>query len=114
METFSGNAKTKALLLVTWTAGAGAAFNLVMCYLLIIYFSKRDKASLRKCLSDELVLIFSFLAKSLFNIFNTGTIVDVGRPVPFWIVLIVNPYLLMDKLIIKNVNTYFFYDFLNE
>ena len=38
-------------------------------------------------------------AVALFNTFNAGTIVDGGPPLPFWIVLIVNPFLCIYGLI---------------
>ena len=69
-----------------------------MFYLLIIYFSIKYKAFLRKVLSNELVLIYYFLAISLFNFFNTGTIVDVGHQAPFWIVLTINPFFIYGQI----------------
>ena len=70
-------------------------------FLLIICSSIKDKASLRKVLSGELVLMFCFLAVALFNTFSAGTIVDGGPPPPFWIILIVNPLLCVYGLVKK-------------
>ena len=75
------------------SADVVAASNLGIGFLLIICSSIKDKVSLRKVLSGELVLMFCFLAVALFNTFNAGSIVDGGPPPPFWIVLIVNPLL---------------------
>ena len=93
VETIAGNASRETLLLVRGTADVVAASNLGIGFLLIICSSIKDKVSLRKVLSGELVLMFCFLAVALFNYFNAGTIVDGGPPPPFWFVLIVNPLL---------------------
>ena len=93
VETIAGDASSETLLLVRGTADVVAASNLGIGSLLIICSSIKDKASLRKVLSGELVLMFCFLAIALFNTFNAGTIVDGGPPPPFWIVLIANPLL---------------------
>ena len=93
VETIAGNAPNETLLLVRGTADVVAANNLGIGCLLIICSSIKDKASLRKVLSGELVLMFCFFAIALFNTFNAGTIVDGGPPPPFWIVLIANPLL---------------------
>ena len=94
VETIAGNdASRETLLLVRGTADVVAASNLGIGFLLIICSSIKDKFSLRKVLSGELVLMFCFLAVALFNTFNAGSIVDGGPPPPFWIVLIVNPLL---------------------
>ena len=93
VETIVGNASSKTLLLVRGTADVVAASNFGIGFLLIICSSIKDKASLRKVLSGELVLMFCLLAVALFNSFNAGTIVDGGPPPPFWCVLIVNPLL---------------------
>jgi len=93
VETIAGNASNETLLLVRGTANVVAARNIGIGCLLIICSSIKDKASLRKVLSGELVLIFCFLAIALFNTFNAGTIVDSGPPAPFWFVLIANPLL---------------------
>ena len=99
VETIAGNASRETLLLVRWTADVVAASNLGIGSLLIICSSIKDKVSLRKVLSGELVLMFCFLAVALFNTFNAGTIVDGGPPPPFWIVLIVNPLLCVYGLV---------------
>ena len=93
VETFAENASSETLLLVRGTANVVAASNLGIGFLLIICSSIKDKASLRRVLSGELVLMFCFLAVALFNTFNAGTLVDGGPPPPFWIVLIANPLL---------------------
>tara|TARA_B100001989_G_C24454195_1_gene420682 strand:+ start:378 stop:773 length:396 start_codon:yes stop_codon:yes gene_type:complete len=93
IETIAGNASSKTLLLVRGTVDVVAASNFGIGCLLIICSYIKDKASLRKVLLGELVLMFCFLAVALFNTFNAGTIVDGGPPPPFWIVLIVNPLL---------------------
>ena len=93
VETIVGNAANETLLLVRGTADVVAASNLGIGFLLIICSSIKDKDSLRKVLSGELVLMFCLLAIALFNTFNAGRIVDGGPPPPFWIVLIVNPLL---------------------
>ena len=92
-ETIVGNASRKILLLLRGIANVVEASNLGIGFLLIICSSIKDKVSLRKVLSGELVLMFCFLAVALFNTFNAGSIVDGGPPLPFWIVLIVNPFL---------------------
>ena len=93
VDTIAGNASNETLLLVRGTADVVAASNLGIGCLLIISSSIKDKASLRKVLLGELVLMFCFLAVALFNSFNAGTIVDGGPPPPFWVVLIANPLL---------------------
>ena len=99
VETIEGDAPSETLLLVRGTADVVAASNLGIGGLLIICSSIKDKGSLRKVLSGELVLMFCFLAVALFNTFNAGTIVDGGPPPPFWIVLIVNPFLCIYGLV---------------
>ena len=99
VETIAGNVLTETLLLVRGTANVVAVSNLGIGWLLIICSSIRDKASLRKVLSGELALMFCFLAVALFNTFNAGTIVDGGPPLPFWIILIVNPLLCIYGLV---------------
>ena len=93
VETIAGNASRATLLIVRGTADVVAASNLGIGFLLFICSSIKDKASSRKVLLGELVLMFCFLAVALFNTFNAGTIVDGGPPPPFWIVLIANPLL---------------------
>ena len=93
VETIAGNASTETLLLVRGTADVVAASNFGIGCFLIICSSIKDRTSLRKVLSGELVLMFCFLAVALFNSFNAGTIVDGGPPPPFWFVLIVNTIL---------------------
>ena len=93
VETIAGNASTETLLLVRGTADVVAACNLGIGFLLTICSSIKDKASLKKVLSGELVLMFCFLAVALFNSLNAGTIVVGGSPPPFWFVLIVIPLL---------------------
>ncbi len=93
IETIASDTSNETLLLVRGTADVVAASNLGIGCLLIICSSIKDKASLRKVLSGELVLMFCFLAVALFNTFNAGKIVDGGPPPPFWIVLIANPIL---------------------
>ena len=102
VETIAGNASNETLLLIRGTADVVAACNFGIGSLLIICSSIKDKGSLRKVLSGELVLMFCFLAVALFNSFNAGTIVDGGPPPPFWIVLIANPLLCIYGLIKKN------------
>ena len=91
IETIAGNASSQTLLLVRGTANVVAASNLGIGFLLIICSSIKDKESLKKVLSGELVLMACLLAVALFNTFNAETIVDGGPPPPFWIILIVNP-----------------------
>ena len=93
VEKITGDVSRETLLLVRGTADVVAASNLGIGCLLIISSSIKDKASLRKVLLGELVLMFCFLGVALFNTFNAGTIVDGGPPPPFWIVLIANPLL---------------------
>ena len=93
VKTFAGNASVETLRLVRGTADVVAASNLGIGCLLIICSSIKDKASLRKVLLGELVLMFCFLSVALYNTSNAGTIVDGGPPPPFWIVLIANPLL---------------------
>ena len=111
IETIAGNSSNETLLLVRGTADVVAASNLGIGFLLIICSSIKDKVSLRKVLSGELVLMFCFLAVALFNTFNAGTIVDGGPPPPFWIVLIANPLLCTYGLIKNNKK---FADYLNR
>ena len=99
MEIIVGNASIETLLLVRGTADVVAASNLGIGLLLIICSSIKDKASLRKVLSGELVLMICLLAVALFNSFSAGKIVDGGPPTPFWIVLIVNPLLCIYGLV---------------
>ena len=99
IETITGNASNETLLLVRGTADVVAASNLGIGFLLFICSSIKDKASSRKVLLGELVLMFCLLAVALFNIFNAGKIVDGGPPPPFWIVLIVNPLLCIYGLV---------------
>ena len=99
VKIIAGDASSDKLLLVRGTADVVAASNLGIGGLLIICSSIKDKASLRKVLSGELFLMFCFLAVALFNTFNAGTIVDGGPPPPFWIVLIVNPFLCIYGLV---------------
>ena len=103
VKTLAGNASSETLRHVRGTADVVAASNLGIGCLLIICSSIKDKASLRKVLSGELVLMFCFLSVALFNTFNAGTIVDGGPPPPFWIVLIVNTFLCIYGLV-KNKN----------
>jgi len=93
VETIAGNASRETLLIVRGTADVVAASNIGIGFLLIICSSIKDKVSLRKVLSGELVLMFCLITVALFNTFNAGTIVDGGPPPPFWVVLIVNPIL---------------------
>ena len=102
VETIAGNASNETLLLIRGTADVVAACNFGVGFLLIICSSIKDKGSLRKVLSGELVLMFCFLAVALFNSFNAGTIVDGGPPPPFWIILIANPLLCIYGLIKKS------------
>ena len=81
VETIAGNASRETLLLVRGTADVVAASNLGIGFLLIICSSIKDKVSLRKVLSGELVLMFCFLAVALFNTFNAGSIVDGGKSI---------------------------------
>ncbi|MCR8540567.1 MAG: hypothetical protein JJ848_009480 [Prochlorococcus marinus CUG1439] len=74
VETIAGNASNETLLHVRGTADDVAASNLGIGCLLIISSSIKDKASLRKVLFGELVLMSCFLAVALFNSFNAGTI----------------------------------------
>ena len=99
VETIAGNSSREKLLLFRGTADVVAASNLGIGFLLIICSSIKDKVSLRKVLSGELVLMFCFLAVALFNTFNAASIVDGGPPPAFWIVLIVNPFLCFYGLI---------------
>ena len=99
IETIAGKASSETLLLVRGTADVVAASNLGIGFLLIICSTIKDKKSLKKVLSGELALMFSFLVVALFNTFNAGTIVDGGPPPPFWIVLIVHPLLCIYGLI---------------
>ena len=99
VETIAGDASSETLLLVRGTADVVAASNLGIGGLLIICSSIKDKASLRRVLSGELVLMFCFLAVALFNTINAGKIVDGGPPPPFWIILIVNPFLCIYGLV---------------
>ena len=99
VETIAGNASNETLLLVRGTADVVAASNLGIGFLLIICSSIKDKESLRKVLSGELVLMACLLAVALFNTFNAETIVDGGPPTPFWIILIVNPILCIYGLV---------------
>ena len=99
IETIAGDASSETLLLVRGTADVVAASNLGIGFLLIICSTIKDKKSLKKVLSGELALMFSFLVVALFNTFNAGTIVDGGPPPPFWIVLIVHPLLCIYGLI---------------
>tara|TARA_B100000242_G_scaffold277139_1_gene233557 strand:- start:225 stop:620 length:396 start_codon:yes stop_codon:yes gene_type:complete len=93
VETIAGDVSNETLLLVRGTADVVAACNLGIGFLLIVCSSIKDKFSLRKVLSGELILMFCLLIVALFNTFHAGTIVDGGPPLPFWIVLIVNPLL---------------------
>ena len=93
VETIAGDVPNETLLLVRGTADVVAASNLGIGFLLIVCSSIKDKFSLRKVLSGELILMFCLLIVALFNTFHAGTIVDGGPPPPFWIVLIVNPLL---------------------
>ena len=93
VETIAGNASSETLLLVRGTADVVAASNLGIGFLLIICSTIKDKKSLKKVLSGELTLIAYLLSVALFNVFNSGTIVDGGPPPSFWIVLIANPLL---------------------
>ena len=93
IETIAGDASSETLLLVRGTADVVAASNLGIGFLLIICSSLKEKESLRKVLSGELILMACLLAVALFNTFNAGKIVDGGPPPPFWIVLIANPLL---------------------
>ena len=101
VETIAGNASSETLLLVRGTADVVAASNLGIGFLLIICSSIKDKKSLKKVLSGELLLMACLLAVALFNTFNAGTIVDGGPPPPFWVVLIVNPILCTYGLVKK-------------
>ena len=99
VKTITGDASIETIRLVRGTANVVAASNLGIGCLLITCSSIKDKASLRKVLSGELVLMFCFLSVALFNTFNAGTIVDGGPPPTFWIVLIVNPLLCIYGLV---------------
>ena len=99
IETIAGDASSETLLLVRGTADVVAASNLGIGFLLIICSSLKEKESLRKVLSGELILMACLLAVALFNTFNAGKIVDGGPPPPFWIVLIANPLLCIYGLI---------------
>ncbi len=99
VKTIAGNVSGETLRLVRGTADVVAASNMGIGFLLIYCSSIKDKASLRKVLSGELILMFCFLSVALFNTFNAGTIVDGGPPPPFWIVLIVNPLLCIFGLV---------------
>ena len=99
VESIAGNASSETLLLVRGTADVVATSNIGIGCLLIICSSIKDRVSLRKVLSGELTLMACFLAVALFNTFNAGIIVDGGPPPPFWIVLIVNPFLCIYGLI---------------
>ena len=99
VKTITGDVSIETIRLVRGTANVVAASNLGIGCLLITCSSIKDKASLRKVLSGELVLMFCFLSVALFNTFSAGTIVDGGPPPPFWIVLIVNPLLCIYGLV---------------
>ncbi len=85
VETIAGDAPSETLLLIRGIADVVASTNLGIGCLLIICSSIKDKASLKKVLSGELALMFSFLAVALFNTFNAGKIVDGGPQPPFWL-----------------------------
>ncbi len=104
IETIAGNASNETLLLVRGTADVVAAINLGIGCFLIICSSIKDKFSLRKVVTGELVLMLFFLAVALFNTFNAGTVVDGGPPPPFWIVLMANPLLCIYGLIKNSKN----------
>ena len=99
VKTIAGNVSGETLRLVRGTADVVAASNMGIGFLLINCSYIKDKASLRKVLSGELILMFCFLAVALFNSLNAGTIVDGGPPPPFWIVLIINPLLCIFGLV---------------
>ena len=69
VETIAGNASSETLLLVRGTADVVAASNLGIGCLLIICSSIKDKASIRKVLSDELALMFCFFSSSSIQYF---------------------------------------------
>ena len=94
METIVSNTSNETLLLVRGTGNVKATSNLGIGCLPIICSTLKDKASLRKVISRELILIFFFQAVALFNTTNAGQIVDGGTPPLFWIVLIANPILM--------------------
>jgi len=73
------------LLLVRGTADVVAASNLGIGFLLIICSFRKDRVSLRKVLSGEIVLMFCFIAVAQFNTFDAGSIIDGGPPPPFWL-----------------------------
>ena len=93
VKTIAGNPSNETLLLIRGTADVVAARNIGIGFLLIICSSIKHESSLRKVLSGEFVLMLCLLTVALFNTFNSGTIVDGGPPPPFWIFLIVNPFL---------------------
>ncbi len=99
IETITGKVSSETLLLVRGTADVVAASNFGIGFLLLICSSIKDKISLKKVLLGELALMACFLAVALFNTFNAGTIVDGGPPLPFWVVLIVNPLLCIYGLV---------------
>ena len=99
IKTITGKVSSETLLLVRGTADVVAASNFGIGFLLLICSSIKDKISLKKVLLGELALMACFLAVALFNTFNAGTIVDGGPPLPFWVVLIVNPLLCIYGLV---------------
>ena len=93
VETIAPSVSAETLLFVRGFADVVAAFNLGIGFLLIISSSITDFNSARKVLLGELILITCLLIVAVFNSINAGIIVDAGPPPPFWIVLVVNPFL---------------------
>ena len=93
VETIAPSVSAETLMYVRGLADVVAACNLGIGFLLIISSSIRDFHSARKVLFGELVLMSCLLIVAVFNTINAGILVDAGPPPPFWIVLIVNPFL---------------------
>ena len=93
VETIVPSVSSETLLYVRGFADVVGACNLGIGFLLIISSSIRDFHSARKVLLGELVLMSCLLIVAVFNTINAGILVDAGPPNPFWIVLILNPFL---------------------
>ena len=89
----SPSVSAETMLFVRGFVDVVAASNIGIGFLLIVASSIRGHESARKVLLGEFGLMSCLLIVAVFNILNTGIIVDSGQPSPFWILLVANPVL---------------------
>ena len=93
VDTIAPSASDETMLFLRGFVDIVAASNIGVGFLLIVASSIREHESARKVLLGELGLMSCLLMVAVFNILNSGIIVESGQPSLYWILLIANPVL---------------------